>query len=190
MPETQEAAGEARHQAAAATCGGGAPQGLDTIALTPVAVGEAAPAVTHGEEPVVRAGDAMRLAAAIVPDVRRASQGCRGGDDPLFGLELSVQLGKALREGHGAGGACLGPRRAARAAQDGAQGPHRQAAAGSSREPARPVGGQRPSRNDAVDMDVRPSGLIPGVHDPGAPALPAEVAVSKLAEGVTAYAPG
>jgi len=98
-PEPHEAAGEARHQAAAATFGGVEPQGLDTIALTPVAVGEAAPAVTHGEEPVVRAGDALRLAAARVQDVRRASQGGLGGDDPLFGLELSVKLGKALREG-------------------------------------------------------------------------------------------
>jgi hypothetical protein len=172
-------------QEAADTFVGVEPQGLDTIALTPVAVGDADPAVTHVEEPVVRDGDAMRIAADIVQDVRRASKGCLGVDDPLFGIELIVKLGKALREGHGAGGACLGQRRAELAAKDGAQGPHRQEEAGISLDPALPVGGKRTSRNDAVDMEVRPSGLIPGVQDHGAPDLPAEVAVAKLDEGLT-----
>jgi hypothetical protein len=47
---------------------------LDTIALTPVAVGEADAAVTHVEESVVRDGNPMRIAADIVQDVRRASK--------------------------------------------------------------------------------------------------------------------
>ena len=71
--------------------------GLDTIALTPVAVGEADPAVTHVEEPVVRDGDAMGIAADIVQDVRRAGKGRLGVDDPLFGIELIAKLGKVLR---------------------------------------------------------------------------------------------
>ena len=158
---------------------------LDTIALTPVAGGKADAAVTHVEEPVVRDGDAMRIAADIVQDLRRAGKGRLGVDDPLVSVELIAKLCKALREEHGAGGACLGQRRAELAAKDGAQGPHREEEAGISLDPALPVGGKRTSRDDAVDREVRPSGLIPGVQDHGAPDLPAEVAVSKLDEGLT-----
>jgi hypothetical protein len=57
---------------------------LDTVALTPVTVGEADAAVTHVEEPVVRDGDAMRIAADIVQDVGRAGKGRLGVNDPLF----------------------------------------------------------------------------------------------------------
>ena len=63
MPKTQEATGEHMQQEAADTCVGVERYGLDTIALTPVAVGKADAAVTHVEEPVVRDGDAMRRAA-------------------------------------------------------------------------------------------------------------------------------
>ena len=49
-------------------------QGLDTIALTTVAVGEADAAVTHVEESVVRDGNPMRIAADIVQDLRRAGK--------------------------------------------------------------------------------------------------------------------
>src|SRR4029453_6279781 len=87
-------------------------QGLDTIALTPVAVGKADAAGTHVEEPVVRDGDAMRRAADIVQDLRRARKGRLGVDDPLLSVELIAKLCKALREEYDAGGACLGPRRA------------------------------------------------------------------------------
>src|SRR4029434_3581859 len=76
-------------------------------------------------------------------------------------------------------------RRAELAAKDGAQGPHREEEAGISLDPALPVGGQRASRDDAVDMEVRPQGLIPGVQHHSAPDLPAEVAVSKLHERLT-----
>ena len=120
MPETHAAAREDMQEETADTFVGVERHGLATIALTPVAVGEADPAVTHVEEPVVRDSDAMRRAADIVQDVRRASTGGLGVDDPLFGLELIAKLGQALQEGHGAGGACLEQRRAARAAQDGA----------------------------------------------------------------------
>jgi len=178
MPKTPEAAGDHRPQAAAETCVGVARHGLAPMALTPGAVGQAAAAVTHGEEPGVRDGDARRRAADRVPARRRAGQGRRGGDDPRVRGERSAQLGQALREEPGAGGACLGPRRAARAAQDGAQGPHRAAEAGSSRDPALPVGGTRASRADAGDRAMGPSGLIPGGYDHGAAALPAEGAVA------------
>ena len=138
--------------------------GLDTIALTTVAVGEANPPVTHVEEAVVRDGDAMRIAADIVQDVCRTGKGRLGVDDPLFGIELIAKLCKALRdsqrwgalrEGHGAGGACLGQRRAELAAKDGAQGPHRKEEAGISLDPSRTVGGERASCNDTVDMEMR-----------------------------------
>src|SRR4029453_2266282 len=169
-------------QEAADTCVGVERHGLDTIALTPVAVGKAHPAVTHVEEPVVRDGDAMRIAADIVQDVSRAGKGRLGVDDPLFGIELIAKLGKALREGHGAGAACLGQRRAELAAQDRTQGPYRTEKAGISLDPALPVGGKRASCDDTVDMEMRSYGLIPGVQDHGAPDLPAEVAVPKLDE--------
>src|SRR5919199_1180579 len=172
-------------QEAADQCVGAQRHGLDTIALTPVAVGKADAAVTYVEEPVVRDGDAMRIAADIVQDLRWAGKGRLGVDDPLVSVELIAKLCKVLREEHGAGGACLDQRRAELAAKDGAQGPHREEEAGISRDPALPVGGQRASRNDAVDMEVRPQGLIPSVQDHGAPDLPAEVAVSKLDEGLT-----
>src|SRR5262249_39805275 len=146
------AAGYDRPQEAADTCVGVARHGLDTLALTPVAGGEAEAAVTHVEESVVRAGTPMRIAADSVQDGRRASNGRLGVDAPLFGLALSVTLGKGLREEHGAGGAGQGQRRAARAAQDGAQGPHRNEEAGSSRNPGLPMGGTRASRNDTGDM--------------------------------------
>src|SRR5919197_1617192 len=101
--------------------------GLDTIVLTTVTVGEADPPVTHVEEPVVRDGDAMGIAADIVQDVGRAGKGRLGVDNPLFGIELSAKLCKALgdsqswgalREVHGASGACLGQRRTDLAAKD------------------------------------------------------------------------
>jgi hypothetical protein len=130
--------------------------GLDTIALTPVAVGEADPAGTHVEEPVVRDGDAMRIAAHIGQDVSRASEGRLGIDDPLFGIALIAKLDKALREGHGAGGVCPGQRRAALAAKDGAQGPPRKEDAGISLDPALPIGGKRASCNDTVDRAMCP----------------------------------
>ena len=57
--------------------------GLHAIALTTVAVGEADPPVTHVEEPVVRDGDTMRIAADIVQDLRWAGKGRLGVDDPL-----------------------------------------------------------------------------------------------------------
>jgi hypothetical protein len=135
---------------------GVARHGLDTIALTPVAGGKADAAVTHVEEPVVRAGDAMRIAADLVQDLRRAGKGRLGVDDPLVSVELIAKLCKALREEHGAGGACLGQRRAALAVKDGAQGPHRAEEAGLSLDPALPVGGKRASRDDAVDMEMCP----------------------------------
>ena len=47
------------------------------------------------------------------------------------------------------------------------------------------VSGQRPACDDAMDMEMRPSGLVPGVQDYGAPDLPAEVAVPKLDECLT-----
>ena len=130
--------------------------GLDTIALTPVVVGEADTAVTHVEESVVRDGHPMRIAADIVQDVRRAGKGRLGVDDPLVSIELIAKLCKARREEHGAGGACLGQRRAERATKDGAQGPYREEETGISRAPALPVGGKRASRDDAVDMEMCP----------------------------------
>ena len=181
-------------QEAADTCVGVERHGLATIALTTGAVGEANPPVTPVEEPVVRDGDAMRLAAYIVQDMGRACQGRFGVDDPLFGIELrakllevfrSVQGCGALSEGASAGGACVGQRRAELPAKDGAQGPHRKEEAGIGIDPARPVGGERAGRYDAVDMEMRPQGLIPGMQDHGAPDLPAEVALPKLHERLT-----
>jgi hypothetical protein len=129
---------------------------LDTIALTPVTVGKTDPSVSHVEEPVVRNGDTMRIAADIVQDVCRAGKGRLGVDDPLLGIELIPQLGKALREGYGAGGTCLGQCRVELAAEDRASGPHRKEEARIGIDPALPVGGQRASRDDAVDMEMRP----------------------------------
>jgi hypothetical protein len=152
-------------QKAADTCVGIERHGLDTITLTTVMGGEADPPVTHVEEPVVRDGDAMSRAADIVQDVGRAGTGGLGVDDPLFGIELIAQLCKALRdspnwgalrEGHGAGGACLGQRRTELAAKDRTQGPHRKEEAGIGIDPALPAGGQRASRDDAVDMAMCP----------------------------------
>src|SRR5262245_59740192 len=143
-------------QEAADKCVGVERHGLDTIALTTVAVGKADAAATYIEEPVVRDGDAMRRAADIVQDLRRAGKGRLGVDDPLVRGELIAKLGKALREEHGAGGACLSQHRAELAAKDGAQGPHREEEAGLSLDPALPVGGKRASRDDAVDMEMCP----------------------------------
>lgn len=109
----------------------------------------------------MRDGDARRIAADIVSDVCRASKGCLGVADPLFGIELIATLCNARREGQGAGGACLGQRRAERATQDWAQGPPRQEEAGIGIDPVRAVSGECPGRDDAVDMEMRPSGLVP-----------------------------
>lgn len=134
---------------------------------------------------MVRAGDAMRRAADIGQDVSRAGKGYCGVDAPLLGIELMAKRGKARREGHGAGGACLGQRRAELAAQDGAQGPHRQEDEGIRLAPALPMGGKRASRHDTVDMAMGPSGLSPGVQEHGAANLPAEVVVPKRDKGLT-----
>ena len=68
MPQTHEAAGQHMQEEAADTFVGVERHGLDAITLTTVAVGEANPAVPHIEEPVVRDGDAMRIAADIVQE--------------------------------------------------------------------------------------------------------------------------
>ena len=191
MPETHEAAGQHMQQEASDTCVGVERHGLDTIALTTVAVGKADPPVPHIEDPVVRDGDAMRRAADIVQDVLRAGKGRLGVDDPLFGIELRTS-GAKLSGVPKAGGPsargtapvepALGQRLTELPAQDRAQGPHREEEAGIGLDPARPVGGERASRDDAVDMAMRPQGLVPGVQDHGAPDLPAEVAVPTLDE--------
>ncbi len=65
-PEPLEAAGHYRQQEASDTCVRVERQGVETSVLTPVAIGKAAPPVTHVKEPVVRDGDARRRAADIV----------------------------------------------------------------------------------------------------------------------------
>ncbi len=194
MPETQAAAGQPMPEAAADTCGGGARHGLDPMVLTTMTGGDAAPPVTHVEAPVVRDGDAMGRAADIGQDVCRICTGCLGVANPLVRIARRAKRRAALRHapccgalsaGQGAGGVCLGQRRAALPAQDGAQGAPGQEEAGSCIAPGPAVSGQRPGRDAAVDMARRPSRLVPGVQDHGAPALPAAVAGPTRDEGLT-----
>jgi len=189
MPETHEAAGQHMQEEAADKFVRVACHSLDTIALTTITVGKADRPVTHVKDPMLSNGDAMGIAADIVQDVSRACKGRLGVDDPFFGLELRTKLLEALRGPEGceplserqdAGGACLCECLAALPAKDHAQGPHRQEEAGIGLDPALPVGGARASRDDAVDMQMRPQGLVPGVEDHGAADLPAEIAVPKL----------
>ena len=189
MPETPKAAGEPMPQEAAETCVGVACQSLDTMALTTVPVGKADPPIPHVEDPRVGDGDAMGRAADIVQDVGRACQGRLGVDDSCFGVELPPKLREvrrrsqgegALNARHGAGGAKMGQRLAALPAQDRAQGSPRTQEAGIGRHPARPVGSECASRQEAMDMAMRPQGLIPGMEDHGTPELPAEVAPPTL----------
>ena len=97
MPDAHEAAGQHMQQKAPDKFVGVEHHGLDAITLTAVAVGEADPPVTHGEEPVVRNGDAMRRAADIVQDVCRTCQRSLGVDDPVFSIELRTKLLEVLR---------------------------------------------------------------------------------------------
>lgn len=172
-------------QEASDTCVGVEQHGLDAMTLTTVAGGDTDSPVTHVEDPVVRDGHAMRRAADRVQDVCRTCTGRLGVDDPLLSIELRATLLDALRsaqscgplrEGQGAGGACLGSRRAELPAKDGAQGSHWEEEAGISIDPVPTVRGQRPGCDDAMDLAMRPYGLVPGVQDHGAPELPAEVA--------------
>jgi hypothetical protein len=190
-PEAHEAAGEHMPEEAADTCVRVERHGLATMVLTTVAVGQTDPPLTHVEDPVVRDGDAMCRAADRGQDVCRACAGRLGVDDPLLGIELSTKRREALRsaqgcgllrEGQGAGGACPGQRFAELPAQDRTQGPHRKEEAGVGLDPAFPVGGERASRDHAVDRAMRPQGLVPRVQDHGAPDLPAEVALPTLHE--------
>jgi hypothetical protein len=66
MPETHAAAGEHMQEEAPDTCVRLARHGLEPMALTAIAVGEADPPVPHVEDPVVRARDARRRATDIV----------------------------------------------------------------------------------------------------------------------------
>jgi hypothetical protein len=66
MPDAHEAARQHMQQEAPDKFVGVESHGLDAIPLPTVAVGEADPAVTHVEDPVVRDGDAMRIPADIV----------------------------------------------------------------------------------------------------------------------------
>ena len=117
MPDAHEAARQHMQQEAPDQFVGVEHHGLDAMTLTTVAVGETDPPVTHVEDPVVRDGNAMRIAADIVQDVCRTCTGRLGVDDPLFSIELRAKLFDTLRsaqrcgplsEGQGAGGACLG----------------------------------------------------------------------------------
>ena len=111
MPEAHAAAGQPMPQETSDTCVRVACHGLDTIALTTVAGGKAAPPVTHVEHPVVRHGDARRRAADRVQDVCRAGQGRLGVDDPLCGRELRAQLLERCRGAQALGAPQRGARR-------------------------------------------------------------------------------
>jgi hypothetical protein len=165
MPNTHAAAREPMQQEAPDKFVGVESQGLDAMPLTTVAVGETDPPVTHVEAPVVRDGDAMRITANIVQDVCRTCKGRLGVDDPLCGIELRAQLREALRraqrcgalgERPGAGSPCSGQRRAELPAKNGAQGTHWEEEARIRIDPVPAVSGQRASRNDTVDMAMRP----------------------------------
>ena len=194
VPQPQAAVGPDRPQAAPDTCVSIARHGRHAIAWTTVAVGAAAPPVTHVEAPMMGQSNARPIAAERVQDLSRTGKRCRGGDDPLCGIERCAQRLAALRraqrwrpycEGPGATGAGLGQRRAALAAQDRAQGAHRQEETGIGRHPARPRGGEGPCRDETVDMHMRSQGLRPGMPDHGTPELPAEVAAPTRHERLT-----
>jgi hypothetical protein len=164
MPDAYETARQHMQQEAPDKFVGVEPHGLDTMTLTTIAIGEADPPVTHVEDPVIRDGDTMRRAADIVQDVGRTCKGGLGIDDPLFGIELRAQLLEACRSaqrcrpfsaGQGASGACLGQRRTALPAKDGASGAYGEEEAGSSIDPVPAVSGQCPGRDDAVAMAMR-----------------------------------
>ena len=115
-------------------------------------------------------GDAIHSGPDIVQDGCRTCQGRLGVDDPVFSIELRTKLLEVLRcpqawgalNARGGGGASLGQRCAELPAKNRAQGPPRKEEAG--------IGlnhvyrqRQRPSRHDAVNMEMRSQGLIPGM---------------------------
>ena len=165
MPDAHEAVRQYMQQEAPNKFVGVAPHSLGAMILKTIAVGKADPPVAHVAESVVRDGDAMRRAAEIVQDTCRPGKGGLGVDDPLLSVELRPPLLEALRraqgghprsEGQGAGGAGLGQRRTELPAKDGTQGSHGEEEAGISLDPVLALSGQRPGRDDAVEMEMRP----------------------------------
>jgi len=181
VPETHEAAGEHMQEEAADKCVGVERHGLSPIALTTVPVGKADPPIADIQDAVVRDGDAMGIAADIIQDVLRACKGWLGVDHPLFGIQLGTErcevrrpasAGRLLRAGQGVGGPEPGQRLTELPAKNGTPGAHGKQEARISLDPAPPIRRERASRHEAMDMEMRPQGLIPGMEDHGTPALP------------------
>jgi hypothetical protein len=194
MPETHAAAGEHRHEEAADTCVGVERHGLSPMALTTVPVGQVAPPSADIKDAVGRAGDAMGRAADIIHDVLRACKGWLGVDHPLFGIQLGTQrgagrrpssAGRLLRAGQGVGGPEPGQRLTALPAKNAPQGTPGKQEARIRLSPAHPMRRERASRHEAMDMAMRPQGLIPGMEDHSTSDLPTQVALPQLHERLT-----
>jgi hypothetical protein len=71
-------------------------QGLESVALSPIAGGKADPSVTDINKAVVRDGYAMGIAAAILQDLLRSGKGPLGVHDPILGVELLHEALEAL----------------------------------------------------------------------------------------------
>ena len=99
MPQAHEAARQDMQQEASDTVVSGKRHGLGTIVLTTVAVGKTDPSVMHVEDPVVRDGDAMCIAADRVSDLLRACTGWLGVDHPLCGIQLIKPTGGSSGRG-------------------------------------------------------------------------------------------
>jgi hypothetical protein len=194
MPETHEAVGEHMQEEAADKFVGVERHGLGSMTLTPVPVGQADPSIAYIEDAVVRDGNAMGIAADIVQDVLRAGKGGLGVDHPLFGIQLGTKRCEVRRASSGdrlpraeqsAGGPEPGQRLTELSAKNGTQGSHWKQEARISLYPAHPVRRERASRHEAMDMEMCPQGLIPGMEDHGTPDLSTKVALPKLHERLT-----
>ena len=87
-------------------------QGLELIALSPIAVGKADQPIADIDDAVIGDGYAMCVAPEILDDVLRSFEGALGVDDPGLRIEmieqpceahLGAQVGRILVQGQGVG---------------------------------------------------------------------------------------
>jgi hypothetical protein len=144
---------------------GGQGHGLPALRLgVPVAAADVA--VRDGENPAIRQRDPVAILAHVMQDLLRALDGGCAGDDPALGPD---------RLGDGQVRPWLTPQRPQQPAQELREGLDGDQGGRASWLPRAPVGGDRPSRYEAVPMGMGGQGTGPGVQHTPNPDAPADI---------------
>ena len=125
----------------------------------------------HRHEAVVGDGDAVGIASEIAQNLGRSSERRLGVDDPVAtveGLQIGAEGGRAAQRGEPAVEdellVSLIKMMQELAAEEPSEDTDGKEEAGPARDPPRPVQGEAPTGDQAVDMRMMLEGLAPGVQ--------------------------